>query len=82
MVGYVMSDRINTELTVAALKSAIIKHNPKKGIIHHSDRGIQYVNYTYKGLLEGNGIISSMSAKGNPYDNACMESFNSLIKKN
>ena len=81
IVGYAMSDRINTELTVAALNKAVTKHNPKVGLIHHSDRGVQYANYEYKGKLEEYGIIRSMSAKGNPYDNACMESFNSILKK-
>ena len=81
IVGYAMSDRINTDLTLTALRCAITRHNPAKGLIHHSDRGVQYANYRYRDELEENGMISSMSRKGNPYDNACMESFNSILKK-
>lgn len=81
IIGYAMSDRINTDLTVAALQEAVRKHKPEKGVIHHSDRGVQYANYRYQEELEKNGMICSMSRKGNPYDNACMESFNSILKK-
>jgi len=81
IVGYAMSDRINTDLTVEALRKAIMKHKPKEGLIHHSDRGVQYANYRYQEELKKNGMKCSMSRKGNPYDNASMESFNSILKK-
>jgi len=81
IVGYAMSDRINTDLTVAALRRAVNEHKPKEGLIHHSDRGVQYANYRYQEELGRNKMICSMSRKGNPYDNASMESFNSILKK-
>lgn len=81
IIGYAMSDRINTDLTIEALKEAVRKQKPEKGLIHHSDRGVQYANYRYQEELVKNGMECSMSRKGNPYDNACMESFNSILKK-
>jgi putative transposase len=56
------------------------KEKPAKGLIHHSDRGSQYTSKEYKKLLEENQITGSMSRKGNPYDNAPMESFFHLLK--
>jgi transposase InsO family protein len=59
---------------------AIQWEKPKAGLIHHSDRGSQYTAKEYKELLEKHKMISSMSRKGNPYDNAPMESFFRLLK--
>ena len=81
IVGYAMSDRINKELVIAALNLAKIKHNPPSGIILHSDRGVQYASNDYQKLLNDNNMLCSMSAKGNPYENGAMESFNATIKK-
>jgi len=81
IVGYAMSDRINTELTLEALRIAVKRHGAKEGLIHHSDRGVQYANYRYQEELKKNKMQCSMSRKGNPYDNASMESFNSILKK-
>jgi len=80
LVGFSMSDRIDTDLVISALDTAIGKHKPKELIIH-SDRGRQYASYRYQDKLKENNITCSMSAKGNPYDNANMESFNSTIKR-
>jgi len=60
---------------------AINQRPPKEGLIHHSDRGSQYAATDYQAILRSYGIITSMSRKGNCYDNACIESFHSLIKK-
>jgi transposase InsO family protein len=81
IVGYAMSDRINKELVISALNYAILKHNPNHGIILHSDRGVQYASNAYQKLLKDNKMVCSMSAKGNPYENAAAESFNATIKK-
>ena len=80
IVGYSMSDRINTDLTVSALNNALTSQQPTSQIIHHSDRGVQYANNRYQEELKRNNMVCSMSRKGNPYDNACMESFNSILK--
>jgi len=81
IVGYAMSERINKELVISALNYARLKHNPNPGIILHSDRGVQYASKAYQKLLKDNKMICSMSAKGNPYENATAESFNATIKK-
>src|SRR5699024_948154 len=69
------------ELVITALKRAMITQPPTKGLIHHSDRGSQYASNDYQELLRENGMITSMSRKGNCYDNACIESFHGIIKR-
>lgn len=69
------------ELAIQALKTAIITRQPGKGLIHHSDRGSQYCSHDYISILEENEMEISMSKKGDPYDNACIESFHTTIKK-
>lgn len=81
VVGYSMSVNIDTQLVSAALKMALISRNPDDGLIFHSDRGSQYASHDFRDLLENNGIIQSMSRKGNCWDNACAESFFSTLKK-
>lgn len=81
IVGYAMSEKITKELVVGALVMAKWKMNPKEGIILHSDRGVQYASNDYQNLLIKNKMLCSMSAKGNPYENGAMESFNATIKK-
>jgi len=78
IVGWAMSERINHELTVAALKHAL--RGRKIPAIHHSDRGCQYACHEYRDLLRECGIKASMSRSGNPYDNATMESFFGTLK--
>ena len=80
IVGWSASNRMTRELAIQALKNAVSKHNPPEGIIHHSDRGVQYCSKEYQKLLNKNGFICSMSRKGNCYDNACAETFFSTIK--
>lgn len=79
--GMAFSDRITKELTITALQRAIDRESPLPGLIFHSDRGSQYAAYAFQDLLKDNGIIQSMSRKGNCYDNACMESFFATLKK-
>lgn len=81
IVGYAMGDRINTDLTIRALEEATRRQGNPVNVLHHSDRGVQYANYRYQDKLKELGMKCSMSRKGNPYDNACMESFNSILKK-
>lgn len=78
IVGWAMSDRIDHELTMTALKRAL--RGRRAPDIHHSDRGSQYACREYCDLLRDYGIEASMSRKGNPYDNATMESFFGTIK--
>jgi len=81
IIGWQMGHRMNKELVLTALERAIRKQPPTKGLIHHSDRGSQYASHDYRALLKKNNITGSMSRKGNCYDNACIESFHSVIKK-
>ena len=80
VVGIAMNSTMTKELVIQALKQAIGREHPLKGLIHHSDRGVQYASYAYQALLRENGFIPSMSRKGNCYDNACAESFFSTLK--
>ncbi len=77
---YAFSDRIDTQLTLAALDMAYRRRRPAKGIIFHSDRGAQYAARAYRERLEAYGIRRSMSRKGDPYDNAVAENFFSCLK--
>lgn len=81
VVGYSISKKPNTELTKRAMANALSNRKPEEGLIFHCDRGCQYSSKGYLEYLETYGIISSMSRKGNPYDNACMESFFATLKK-
>lgn len=78
--GWAMSDRLTKGLALDALKMAICNHPKTAGIIHHSDRGSQYASTDYQKLLKDNGLICSMSRKGNCWDNAPMESFFHTLK--
>lgn len=80
VVGWSLSRRIDTDLTCAALKVAITARWPSWGCIHHSDRGVQYAAQAYIDILEEHGFRISMARKGNPYDNARMESFFKTLK--
>jgi putative transposase len=79
IVGWAISKRIDTELCVTALRMAL-ETRSARGCIHHSDRGCQYASAIYVDLLRHNGLQISMSARGNPYDNAFMESFYKTLK--
>lgn len=80
VIGWALSKHIKKELCLEALKMAIEARKPKAGCIHHSDRGVQYASDDYVALLEAHEFCISMSRKGNPYDNACVESFMKTIK--
>lgn len=82
IVGYAISKRIDRELTLGALQMAIETRKPDVGCIHHSDRGVQYACDDYVSLLHEWGFAISMSRRGNPYDNAAMESFMKTLKYN
>jgi putative transposase len=79
IVGWAISKRIDTELCITALQMAL-QNRRARGCIHHSDRGVQYASARYVALLRQHGLQISMSAKGNPYDNAFMESFYKTLK--
>lgn len=80
LVGWSMDSRMKTELVSSALKQAIGRTGAKKGLLVHSDRGVQYASKDYQKLLKKHGFICSMSRKGNCYDNAPMESFWGKLK--
>ena len=81
IVGYAMGERITKNLVSQSLFRAVISKRPAKGLVHHSDRGSQYCSYEYQALLGQFKMKSSMSRKGNCYDNAPMESFWGTLKQ-
>ena len=82
IVGWSMDDNMKVSLVNDALNMAIAQRNPPVGLIWHTDRGSQYASYSHKDLLQKNGIIQSMSRKGNCWDNAVAESFFKTLKSN
>lgn len=80
IVGFATGNFINAELCKRALLSAIRRYKPGHGLIHHSDRGVQYAGRDYQNMLKENHMLCSMSRTGVPYDNACAETFFSTIK--
>ncbi|UPK39352.1 IS3 family transposase [Bradyrhizobium sp. 186] len=80
IVGWAMRDHMQVELASAALTMAIQQQRPEAGLIHHSDRGVQYAPRAYRDALAGSGITASMSRKADCYDNAPMESFFHTLK--
>lgn len=80
IVGWAMDKNIDSKLVQSAMKMALQHRNPDEGLIHHSDRGVQYAAGDFQDLLADNKIICSMSRKGNCWDNACAESFFSKLK--
>ncbi len=79
-IGWHLSRMIDTRLTLAALDEALATRHPAPGLIHHSDRGVQYASGPYVARLEEVGAEISMAAVGNPYDNAKAESFFKTLK--
>lgn len=75
VVGWSFSRQRNSELTKSALKMALSRYQPESGCIFHSDQGIEYAAHGYRDLVESAGMTRSMSRKGNPLDNAKVESF-------
>jgi len=80
VIGYCVSRGLDTQITLTALNMAICQRQPGSGIIHHSDRGVQYAAGDYTERLKALGFQISMSRKGNPYDNATAESFIKTLK--
>lgn len=80
IVGYAFSSRIDTNLTISALKMAVNRQKPQDNLIFHSDRGVQYASAGYREALAEYNITQSMSRKGEPYDNAVAENFFSCLK--
>jgi len=80
VVGWSIGERMTKELVIRAFEMAVKSEKPEAGLIFHSDRGSQYCSKEYRELLKRNGIVQSMSNKGNPYDNACAENFFSCLK--
>lgn len=81
VVGWATSKRLTHRFVVDAVGTAIQNRRPPKGLILHSDRGIQYASKKYQELLTANGILCSMSRKGNCWDNAPAESFFRTLKR-
>jgi len=80
IIGWAMSEHIDSDLVTSALQMAISQRKPQTGLLHHSDRGSRYASDDFQDLLEDNGIVCSMSRKGDCWDNACMESFFGSLK--
>jgi transposase InsO family protein len=80
LVGWAMRAAIDTELTAEALAVALGLRQPATGLLHHSDRGMQYCAHAYRETLARHGITVSMSRRANCYDNAPMESANGTVK--
>lgn len=80
VVGWSVQDQLDTKLTLEALERALKQRRPPVGLVHHSDRGVQYACRAYVERLESHGIILSMSRPGNPWDNAWAESFMKTLK--
>jgi putative transposase len=80
IVGWSMADHLRTGLCIDALVMALQRHHPPRGLIHHSDRGVQYAAEPYRAVLERHGIVQSMSRRGNCLDNAPMESVFASLK--
>lgn len=79
-LGWALGTSLDAELALSALRQALTHRNIPVGLVHHSDRGVQYASEAYTALLKAHGIQISMSRKGNPYDNAQMESFMKTLK--
>jgi putative transposase len=80
IVGWAMRDHMQVELASTALTMAVQQQRPQHGLIHHSDRGVQYASHAYRDALTNAGIVASMSRKADCYDNAPMESFFHTLK--
>ena len=80
VVGWALERTLEATLTLEALRMALQQRRPAPGLVHHSDRGVQYAAIDYTNLLKQNGLLISMSRRGNPYDNATCESFIKTLK--
>jgi len=80
VIGWALDRTLEDRLTLAALRRALARRRPSPGLVHHSDRGVQYASRDYTSLLRDHGIQISMSRKANPWDNAACESFMKTLK--
>ena len=80
VVGWSMATHLRTELVVDALQMAIARRKPAPGLVHHSDRGVQYTSLSFGKRLEDEGLVPSMGRMGSAYDNALAESFVATLK--
>ncbi len=80
VIGWALGRTLEAELAVSALRMALQCRRTAPGLVHHSDRGVQYASHEYTALLKDHEITISMSRKGNPYDNAACESFMKTLK--
>jgi putative transposase len=80
VIGWELDRTLEDDLSLAALRMALRDRRPGPGLVHHSDRGVQYASGNYTDLLKDNKVRISMSRKGNPYDNAICESFMKTLK--
>lgn len=80
VIGWALGRSLENDLALRALRHALEQRRPAAGLVHHSDRGVQYASREYTSLLEAREITISMSRKGNPYDNAIAESFMKTLK--
>ena len=80
IVGWSMATHLRSELVIDALQMAIARRKPSAGLVHHSDRGVQYTSLSFGKRLEDEGIIPSMGRAGSAYDNALAESFVATLK--
>ena len=81
IIGYAYGTYMTAELAVQAVKNACLNAKDTEGIILHSDLGSQYTSHSFEAYLAEKKMLHSFSRKGNPYDNACIESFHSVLKK-
>jgi putative transposase len=80
VIGWALGRTLEAGLAVTALRMALIERQPAPGLVHHSDRGVQYASQDYTAMLKQHRATISMSRKGNPYDNAACESFMKTLK--
>ena len=81
VVGWALDRTLAIRLTIGALEQAIERRQPEAGLVHHSDRGLQYASAEYAAILEKHRMVPSMSRPANPYDNASCESFMKTLKR-
>jgi putative transposase len=81
VIGWELDRTLAARLTVSALEQAIERRQPNRGVVHHSDQGVQYACSDYVELLQAHGMVPSMSRPANPYDNAACESFMKTLKQ-